>query len=70
MEKCNDFWMHMFQLCLHLEDDKSIDTKKVSMALETIVTSYEKRYDPADNFSEYVFIMFCKIIQKEIDQYL
>ncbi|MAY02645.1 MAG: hypothetical protein CMQ38_06675 [Gammaproteobacteria bacterium] len=64
-----DFWTHIYQLCLYLEKDSGNQIenyRRLRETLETILETFEKEFDPVDQYSEYVLILFCKTILRNI----
>ena len=63
-----EFWTFIYQCCQQLEET-STDVKSLSHVvnkLETIIEAFDKTFDPADKYPEYLMVLFCRSILKGI----
>ena len=67
----NQFWNHIFALASAIEetgesDESSLD--QVKGQLETIEVLYQRTFDPADNYQEYVAVSLCNAVNKVLSR--
>lgn len=64
-----DFWTQIYYHCQQLEKSNYLkDENKIGLqeTLTTILETFDKQFDPVDEYPEYVLVMLCKTILNSI----
>lgn len=67
----NQFWNHIFALSSAIEqtEEKAESSlAQIKGQLETIDVLYQRTFDPADNYQEYVTVALCKAVNKMLSR--
>ena len=63
-----DFWVCVLNTAERLDGRPEVgDRTSVSEQLLTLEEAFDRRFDPADDFKEYVLLQLCRSIRRRLD---
>ena len=66
-----DFWKQVYSHCQYLDETECTNSNGsralVIEHLNTLVESFDKSFDPADDFEEFMVLMLCKSILRKLE---